>query len=101
MLQKPDVHTAKILDLANFIENLPNDSFSMGSWGLHGEPRCICGWYNHNNAHMEHDDWANAADGLGLTDDVAKRLFTSRTLSQQQAAKTLRHLAVTGELVFA
>lgn len=100
MLQKPDVHTKRILDLADFIEELSPERFLMSTWGMDQEPRCICGWFMHNNARMEKDDWREAARLLGLDEVTASHLFSdhrSRYFDNKQAAKTLRHLAVTGE----
>ncbi len=101
MLQKPDVQTAEILKLADFIEHLEPGRFSMAQWGMYEEPRCICGWYQQLHGHVDKMDQDNVAANLGLDRDIAHRLFTNGALDQKSAAKTLRHLAVTGELVFA
>jgi hypothetical protein len=99
MLQKPDVHTEKMLELATFLENLEPERFSMGSWGQWEEPRCICGWYQHLHGHIDKENWRHAADGMGLDHQKAHYLFTHGSFSTpQQAAKALRHLAVTGEV---
>lgn len=100
MLQKPDVHTVKMLKLADFLEGLEPERFSMASWGSWEEPRCICGWYQHLHGHFNKENWKQAADGLGLAHDVAHHLFTHSFFhTPQQAAKALRHLAVTGEVL--
>jgi hypothetical protein len=101
MLQKPDVHTAELLELANFIDDLEPERFDMGTFGTYEEPRCICGWYQHNHGHVNKSDWSAAGKALGLTDHVAHRLFHYGTgsMDNKQAAKVLRHLAVTGELL--
>lgn len=76
MLHKPDVHTAKLLDLADFIEGLAPDKFSMGSWGEWDEPRCICGWLMQCEGHIDKTDERLGADILGLSYEVAHDLFT-------------------------
>jgi hypothetical protein len=98
MLQRPDVGTERILALADFIEGLEPDRFSMSSWGEHEEPRCICGWYQQLHGHLDKTDWGQAADGMGLSHDVAHQLFHGGYWKPDLAAKALRHLAVTGEL---
>jgi len=97
MLQKPDVSTERILELANFLNELEPERFSMNSWGQWEEPRCICGWYQQLHAHINKEDWRQAADGMGIPHGVAHTLFHDAS-TPQQAAKRLRHLAVTGEL---
>ena len=102
MLQRPDVGTERILELADFIEGLESDRFSMSSWGLHEEPRCICGWYQQLHGNMDKMDWRQAAEGMGLDETTAQKLFTDpgwTKSSPKGAAKVLRHLAVTGELL--
>lgn len=99
MLQKTDKHTQEILDLANFIEGLDPDRFSLGSWGMWQEPRCICGWLMHNRARADKDNWRDAAEILGIDESTAHGLFcNASTVDNKQAAKILRHLAVTGEV---
>jgi hypothetical protein len=100
MLQQPDKYTKRILDLADFIETLPPERFSMGSWGNTGEPRCICGWLLHREGFFRLDDWHEAGDRLGLDELQASKLFTSANQwNGREAARVLRHLAITGELV--
>src|SRR4249920_2288876 len=101
MLQKPDVHTSRLLETADFIEKLPDGAFNMGRFSHGGEePRCICGWVLHNNAYIDNADTQEAARLLGLDRQVAYRLFhENNNWTQKQAARALRHLAVTGELV--
>ncbi len=101
MLQKPDVHTAEILELANFIDNLEPERFDMGTWGTVEEPRCICGWYQQLHGHVNKSDWMGAGKALGLSEHTAHKLFHYGTgsMNNKEAARVLRHLAVTGELV--
>ena len=98
MLKKLETHTKDLLELADFLENLDPDRFSMSSWGSYDEPRCICGWYLHNKAYFDKADWPKAGEMLGLTRDQAHDLFHHVT-TQAKAVKTLRRLAHTGELV--
>ena len=98
MLYKPDVETKKMLDLADFIEKLEPDRFDMSKWGDFQEPRCICGWLQHNDSHMDKDDWPEAGRRLGLEREMAHTLFHSTGWTQRDAVAALRHLAVTGEL---
>ena len=100
MLRKPDVGTERILALADFLDQLEPERFSMNSWGLHDEPRCICGWYQQLHGNFDKMDAAQAAEGMGLSRPIAARLFgdTAGAHTPQQAAKKLRYLAVTGEL---
>jgi hypothetical protein len=96
MLQIPDVHTKRLLDLADFLENLEPEQFSMRQWGQHSEPRCICGWLLHNEGYHRMDDWAHAAAYLGLDDFTACKLFAPENeWSNDRAARALRELAVT------
>jgi len=101
MLQTPDVHTKRLLDLADFIEALPPEKFSMKSWGQFSEPRCICGWFLHNEGFFKKDEWQEAGDRLGLDRRVAADLFSAINdhWNTHTAAKVLRHLAITGELI--
>lgn len=99
MLQKTSKETQRLLELADFLDGLNDDQFDIGTWGGRCEPRCICGWFQHLHAFPDKDDWVNAAEMLGIDQDIAHRLFTYRTLDRQRAVKVLRHLAVTGELV--
>ena len=99
MLHKPDVNTAKILDLANFIEGLDRKQFSMHTFGTFEEPRCICGWLLHNECYMDKSDTWRAAELLGISRETANDLFcNARNYTPKQAASVLRTLAVTGEL---
>jgi len=95
MLHVPDIHTKRLLDLADFIENLEPEQFSMRQWGQHSEPRCICGWLLHNDGYHRMDDWVHAAAYLGLDDVTASRLFSpDNDWDPHDAARALRDLAV-------
>jgi hypothetical protein len=97
MLQVPDIHTKRLLDLANFIEDLDEERFSMRQWGQLSEPRCICGWYAHNEGHPHKDDWRWFGDRLGLDENMTSALVSpEHEWSTVEAARALRNLAVTG-----
>jgi hypothetical protein len=100
MLQQLDVHAKRLLDLADFIEDLPEERFSMKQWGQLSEPRCICGWFMHNEAQMHLDNWKVAAERLGLDEATASKLFAPENdWNTVEAARALRHLAISGELI--
>ena len=95
MLQIPNVHAKRLLDLADFIENLDPDRFSMRQWGQHSEPRCICGWLLHNEGEERMDNWIVGAELLGLDEQTASKLFSpDNPWDNHQAAQELRRLAV-------
>jgi hypothetical protein len=95
MLQVPDKHTKRLLDLADFIDNLDREQFSMRQWGQHSEPRCICGWLLHNEGYHRMDDWKHAASYLGLDDETGSKLFSPENdWDQHDAARAIRNLAV-------
>ena len=99
MLQKPSVGTERILALADFLDQLEPERFSMTSWGLEEEPRCICGWYQQLHGNFNKMDIAQAAESMGISLPIARKLFSSAdAYTPQMAAKKLRYLAVTGEL---
>lgn len=98
MLQRPDVGTEKILELATFIEGLEPGRFSMSDWGQNEEPRCICGWYQQLHGHIDKQDWMSVGDALGLDIGTSHRLFHHGWMGQAAAVSALRHLAVSGEL---
>lgn len=101
MLRRPDVGTERLLALADFLDQLEPERFSMGTWGQWEEPRCICGWYQQLHGNMDKMDWGQAAEGLGLDRLTASKLFHDPswgTSTAKGAARTLRHLAVTGEM---
>jgi len=99
MLNIPDVYTKRLLDLADFIENLDEHQFSMRQWGQLSEPRCICGWFNHNDGHQQKDDWRHAANRLGIEDALASKLFSpDMDWTTHQAASMLRELAISGDV---
>jgi hypothetical protein len=100
MLHKPDPKTEKVLKLADFIDELEPERFSMRQWGVHSEPRCICGWLMHNEGIIEKDNWQEAALILGMDENIAQRMFQQplrSDIDNHKAAKALRHYAVTGE----
>lgn len=107
MLQKLDVATKMLLDLADDIEK--SDKFDMRQWC-----DCIAGHAvrKYGEPHYTYDTKAAAARILGLTDDQAGELFQPREtdwmghavvreLTREQAAKGVRHFALTGEVEFA
>lgn len=102
MLQKPDVHTQRILDLADYFDGLDPTKYNQHRW-----QDCICG-HAARRIGLESDfldtDGRNAAavrDHLGLSSNGAADLFRAYegfNPLPKQAAKVLRHLAVTGEV---
>jgi hypothetical protein len=96
MLMRPDVHTQRLLALADFLENLEPERFSMRQWGQLGEPRCVCGWFLHEEGDVINlDNWHEAADRLGLDHSVAGFLFSPENdWDNKQAARAVRDLAV-------
>ena len=101
MLQQPDRHTQEILDLANFLDELPPDRYEQNRFLNEHGARCACGWQNYRKCRMTPEDTKAAADDLGLSDGQAGVLFglhPFRKIDSKQMARTLRHLAVTGEI---
>lgn len=99
MLQVLDVYTKRLLDLADFIEGLDKEQFSMRQWGQLSEPRCICGWLLHREGHDRMDDWMEAAKLLGIQPELASKLFSpDMDWSVDEAASMLRELAVSGDV---
>jgi len=92
MLRAPNKEQRRLLELADFIEGLDADRFSMSSWGTDGEPRCICGWFMQNHG-LAQGDWETAAVMLGLDRRTATHLFQARLWSKHEAVKQLRSLA--------
>lgn len=94
--------TQNILKLADFIENLSSDQYNQRTYIDHNGGRCICGWVNYLNATMP-KEWVQACKYLGVTEDQGKILFAAHPWpalnpTKEQAARVLRHLAVTGEV---
>lgn len=106
MLQVPDKLTKQLLDLANDIERSSN--FNMKKWNC-----CIAGHVAARHGfpvteRIKHD----AAEALGIGPATAQQLFCPpnpthsfysthsmiRNVTKEQAARCLRHLAVTGEV---
>jgi hypothetical protein len=106
MLRVMDKRTTALLELADFIESLAEDEFDMQSWCS-----CIAGHavkregdygYGHVN---EYRDLATKL--LGLDEKTAAELFCPGTggdvvdnKTRQQAARTLRYLAITNEVLW-
>ena len=90
------------LELADFIERQPEEMFTMADFGdpACGTPGCIAGWAECLWPD-EVIDWK-----LGLDEAVGGNLFTPhlwyqpRRYSRSQALATLRHYAMTGEVVW-
>ena len=124
MLQKPDVHTDRILKLADHIEKLSDSDFGMRNWCT-----CIAGHAVKQSGEEKNlfnlDVRFVAANLLGLSTLEATQLFCPKRhglqrrqevvsrraqyvfgapnpirddITPKQAAKCLRHLAVTGEV---
>lgn len=110
----------KILDLADFIENLPPKQFNMAVYGVAhecGTIACIAGWAavlegatvdKHESFHIL-GEWIGAhkfaAKALGINEKTSLDLFTPideheslSDITKEQAVKTLRKLAETGEV---
>ena len=107
MLQIPDKNTKEILALADFLDSLQFHQYDQKQYRS-GDARCICGWQNERKGRIA-DQHADAAKDLGLTQEVAGQLFRGgagqkRTWigvvgpGPKDAARALRHLAVTGEI---
>jgi hypothetical protein len=107
MLQVPDRNTKELLDLASFFEELDPALYTQVQFRS-GEARCICGWCNERQGRLA-DDQQAARKTLGLTQEASASLFrgdAGQTRSwmgmvaptPKDAARVLRHLAVTGEL---
>ena len=106
MLKKPEVHVEKILELANFIEALPPEQFDMAHFEC-GTARCIAGWALHLDGQdvlaplSTGSSSTRARDLLGIDGDRASDLFFSGIdyhPTTKEAARVLRHLAITGEV---
>jgi|KBSMisStaDraftv2_1062788.scaffolds.fasta_scaffold1506807_1 hypothetical protein len=95
-----DKTTQNILKMAEFFENLPPEKYNQNDFlDGHGR-RCICGWVNFKTSHPLPADRFHAADYLGISIDQSLALFGARRddPTPKQAARVLRHLAVTGEV---
>ena len=120
MLQVRDASTKALLDLADFFEDLDPKLYNQSFFEVN-DTRCICGWANYragNNASPSDIDEACIA--LGIDYSIGMDLFraTGGSKTEQRswlaslfreestitppttkdAARCLRHLAVTGEL---
>lgn len=92
MLKTPDVHTARILALADHM--LTVDDYDQNEWD-----NCICGQAMRNYCIDSKDavcDFLGISYSKGL--DLFQAFHNDHKPSQVQAAKVLRHLAITGEV---
>jgi hypothetical protein len=107
MLNKPDVQTQKILELSEFFENLDPGNYNQKMFGFNGA-RCICGWINHRAGRIE-SDIEGACSDIGVSYETGRKLFRgsagehtswfhTTNPTPKDAARALRHLAITGEV---
>ena len=107
MLQILDKSTKALLELADHIELLSPSDFDMGCWC-----RCVAGYAVSMRGYTLWD-WhlieERARRELGISSEIAEQLFNPpdpndptyvATKTPHEAARTLRHLAVTGEVVW-
>src|SRR5262245_59646475 len=108
MLQTPSTETKALLDLADYLERLDPKDYDQTQF-----TNCICGHCNRKSYRVYSDVHA-ARRELGLTEDIANRLFSgsagrhsvhimglfshTHLPTNKDAAKVLRHIAVTGDL---
>jgi hypothetical protein len=104
MLHQPDKLTQKILDLADFIENLPSKDYEQTCGNY-----CIWGHIKKREARYQLGLGMNWTINTGMRDffgpdiDVGK-IYNSypygyeKSPTTKDAASMLRHLAVTGEV---
>jgi hypothetical protein len=106
MLRELTPQTKALLDLADFIDELDANDYDQRSFHS-----CICGWCN-KRAGREMANTTAAAAELGISNAVAAQLFNGdagrkriswwrfgfEPPTNKDAARTLRYLAVTGEL---
>lgn len=101
------MNKARILELTDFIEALPDHKFDMSVYEDCGTPCCIGGWavWKYDRPLFNHLVASRgifqepAASVLGLDEEQAGGLFNGFG-SKQQAVATLRHLAETGEVLW-
>jgi hypothetical protein len=109
MLKMPERNVAAILDLANFFETLDAALYDQKTFKS-GNRRCICGWCNYRTG-REESDAIGAGKTLGINDRQRNHLFADHggrrhtwmwgggdAPTPKDAARVLRHLAVTGEI---
>ena len=105
MLRVPDKGTERLLDLAAFFDTLDPKLYTQARFS-YGDAHCICGWAN-IRAGYHADDERIGCQVLGITREQGRKLFAGGAGKQhgdwlaptpKDAARTLRHLAVTGEL---
>ena len=107
------MNTERILELADLIEQLPEEKYDQTTWKHDcGSPACIAGWTVFK--FHEYPDELEAMPGdevtitakclLGLDWDTAENLFKANPLGSvfdvttTEAAACLRHLAETGKV---
>ena len=102
MLQIPDIHTKRLLELADRIERLSIGEFDMSNWC-----KCIAGHCSKMYPNGRDNERDAARELLGITHEQADQLFSPpdhrdkrevMAYTRAQAARALRHLAVTGEV---
>jgi hypothetical protein len=92
MLQKPDIYTERLLRVADRIER--STTFNMGNWH-----ECICGnIMREMGQEMGAGSTYAAAEFIGVDFTNGNKLWSGPHCTAKQAAKMLRHLAVTGEI---
>ena len=109
MLKVPDWRTKALLELADHLENL-DERFDMRKWSCCIAGHC-CKMYGVKGQERYYPDVAQQI--LGLNDDEAAHLFRPkdnkdkswlksqigiREVDNKQAARVVRHLAITGEV---
>lgn len=109
------MYVQRIIELADLIEALPDEQFDMRLFRHYpcNTPGCIGGWAVFHFApnvwsRMNEPSGEVAKKLLGLSNDQAEALFyvgdscpddsLYDSITQQDAAATLRHLAKTGEV---
>jgi hypothetical protein len=110
MLAPTNPRTLDLLDFADFMEQLTPELYDQITWGYYPAydcqtPACICGWYA--RSHGIDQDKVAAAMGLNhRQEELLFRATGARTkdengslrTSTTQAARVIRHLALTGEV---
>ena len=101
--------TQRLLEHADFLENLDPKKYDQRDFD-----RCICGWHNWRMGRRTSSDVKAAAADFGITQEQASRLFHAEAgrrpefnwygygevvlPTPKDAARCLRHIAVTGDL---
>jgi hypothetical protein len=108
MLDTPNEKTNRILQLADFIENLPPENYKQSSF-TSGPAHCICGWIMERLGREDYSNVHQASDYLGLNYYQGEELFcgapilgpnwnSTKVPTNLDAARVLRHLAITGKV---